>query len=74
LRDDIKDVADENGGEQKNGDSPSGKRKFYGPMQRNTRVEHGQKNIDAGSVGRVRRGKRDGNTEFTEVGTQRAQC
>jgi hypothetical protein len=73
LRDDIEDVADENGGEQKNGDSPSGKRKFYGPMQRNTRVEHGQKNIDAGWSGRVHWGERDGNTEFTEIRTQRAQ-
>jgi len=53
LRDDIEDVADENGGEQKNGDSPSGKRKFYGQKQRNTRAEHGQKNIDAGWSGRV---------------------
>jgi len=55
LRKNVEDVADEDGGEQKNGVSPSGKRNFYRQSQRNTRVEHGQKNIDAGSVGRVRR-------------------
>ncbi len=50
LRENIEDVADENGGEQKNGVSLSGKREIYGQKQRNTRVEHGQKDIDAGSV------------------------
>jgi hypothetical protein len=48
LRENIEDVADENGGEQENGVSPSGKRNFYRQKQRNTRVEHGQKDIDAG--------------------------
>jgi len=55
LRKNVEDVADEDGGEQKNGVSPSGKPNFYRQSQRNIRVEHGQKNIDAGSVGRVRR-------------------
>ena len=50
LRDNFKDVADKNGGEQKNGGSPSVKREFYGQKQPNTRVEHGQKNIDAGEA------------------------
>ncbi|MFI5098731.1 MAG: hypothetical protein ACHQT6_12230 [Candidatus Acidiferrales bacterium] len=58
LRENIEDVADEDGGEQENGDSPSGKRDFCRLKQRNTGVEHGQKNIDAGSVRRVRRGRR----------------
>ena len=57
LRENVEDVADEDGGEQENGVSPSRKRKFYRQKQRNTGVEHGQKNIDAGSVGRVRRGR-----------------
>ena len=48
LRENIEDVADEDGGEQKNGVSPSRKQKFYRQKQRNTGVEHGQKNIDAG--------------------------
>jgi hypothetical protein len=48
LRENIEDVADEDGGEQKNGVSPSRKQKFYRLKQRNTGVEHGQKNIDAG--------------------------
>jgi len=48
LREKIEDVADEDGGEQKNGVSPSGMRNFYRLKERNTRVEHGQKNIDAG--------------------------
>jgi hypothetical protein len=59
LRENVEDVADEDGGEQENGVSPSRKRKFYRQKQRNTGVEHGQKNIDAGSVGRVRRGAED---------------
>ncbi len=48
LRKNVENVADENGGEQRNGVSPSRKLDFYRQMQRNTRVEHGQKNIDAG--------------------------
>ena len=47
LRENIEDVADEDGGEQENGVSPSGQRNFYRQKQRNTGVEHGQKNIDA---------------------------
>jgi hypothetical protein len=58
LRENIEDVADEDGGEQKNGVSPSRKLDFYRQKQRNTGVEHGQRNIDAGGVGRVRRGDR----------------
>jgi hypothetical protein len=48
LRENIEDVADEDGGEQKNGVSPSGMRNYCPQKQANTRVEHGQKNIDAG--------------------------
>ena len=48
LRKNVENVADEDGGEQRNGVSPSRKLDFYRQMQRNTRVEHGQKNIDAG--------------------------
>jgi len=48
LRKNIEDVADEDGGEQKNGVSPSRKLNFYRQKQRNTRMEPGQKNIDAG--------------------------
>lgn len=47
LRENIEDVADEDGGEQENGVSPSGKRNFCRLKKRNTGVEHGQKNIDA---------------------------
>jgi hypothetical protein len=50
LSENIEDVADENGGEQKNGVSLSGKREIYRQKQRNTGVVHGQKDIDAGSV------------------------
>jgi hypothetical protein len=48
LRKNVENVADEDGGEQKNGVSPSRILDFYRQKQRNTRVEHGQKNIDAG--------------------------
>jgi hypothetical protein len=65
LRENVEDVADENGGEQKNGVSLSGNREFYRQKQPNTRVEHGQKNIDAGSVRRVRRGNEDASPRFS---------
>jgi hypothetical protein len=57
LRENIEDVADEDGGEQKNGVSPSGMRNLYRLKQRNTGAEHGQKNIDVGGGGRVHWGE-----------------